>query len=139
MQRQLRRTDFESVPKCARAFDKEVFLESGGAQVKGVKSVVLVMLLLLLGWFVWPTPYIYQSWVGGLLVRIHRLSGGVDVLRGDGWQAMEPVPVVSTAAPTPAASDSPDCLGTPVPGEPGEFTIDPRCLDKAPEKPASQR
>lgn len=45
-------------------------------------------LLLLLGWFVWPTPYRYDVLKRGdnsLPVRINRLTGNAEVLSSQGW------------------------------------------------------
>jgi hypothetical protein len=46
------------------------------------------------GVFVWPTPFRYEHWHGGNLVRINRFTQSVDVLRdawirldGTGWRS----------------------------------------------------
>jgi len=125
-----------------------------------VLAALLALPLALFSWFFWPTPYAYRT-VEHTVVRIHRFTDRVDILRNTGWQAMKPTPAEApaptakyapgfhsdislacapiTALPPGFTLDPPDCLGTPVPGEPGEYTIDPRCLDKAPEKPVSPK
>ena len=47
--------------------------------------VLLPVLILLFGWFVWPTPYAYTK-DGEDLYRVNRFSGVKEISGGDGWQ-----------------------------------------------------
>ncbi len=47
--------------------------------------VVFVVLLLLVGWFGWPTPYEHYR-VGDYVLRVHRISGEVERLTLGGWE-----------------------------------------------------
>jgi hypothetical protein len=58
--------------------------------------IVGLSLLTAWGWFVWPTPYRYVTsahvYTAPATVRIHRITGDVDVLSLSGWKRLEPGP-----------------------------------------------
>jgi len=49
----------------------------------------IAVLALAFAYLVWPTPWRYEHHAG-LLVRIDRLRGNTDVLRGQGWERWQP-------------------------------------------------
>lgn len=59
---------------------------------RGLKLAALALLLALLGWFVWPTPYRYLRFErsrSGALLRENRFTGRLEVLvPGVGWTYM---------------------------------------------------
>lgn len=56
---------------------------------KTIIAAMLFSLILLFGYFVWPTPYRYDHW-GEVLVRIDRRHGTAERLTAYGWRRMEP-------------------------------------------------
>jgi len=49
---------------------------------------LLIVLLLATAVFVWFTPYRYERWQSGGLVRINRITGDTDILLRTGWRPM---------------------------------------------------
>jgi len=59
----------------------------------------LLIVVVLFAWLAWPTPYIFTKITSGdmtYLLRIHRVSGNVDILRAYGWQQMKPTSAPGT-------------------------------------------
>ncbi len=50
---------------------------------------VLLVIVLILGFFLWLTPYQYHRGISGYLVRTHRLSGKAELLTFNGWRPMQ--------------------------------------------------
>lgn len=98
---------------------------------------LFVFPLMLFGWFFWPTPYAYRT-AEHSIIRIHRFTDQVDILRNTGWQAMKPAPAVHAAVPPPVASDSSDTL-PPCQNSDGSMVVDPRELSRLPGKAAGQK
>lgn len=91
--------------------------------------------LALFSWFFWPTPYAYRM-VEHTVVRIHRFTDRVDILRNTGWQAMKPTPPEAPAtkyAPGFHHDTLPPCGDSD-----GSIIIDPRELGKA-ANPAARK
>jgi len=55
---------------------------------KGIIIIALIILMLFAA-FVWPTMYRYDKFPSKL-VRTNRITGGSEMLWGDGWFKMEP-------------------------------------------------
>jgi hypothetical protein len=51
---------------------------------------LIALLALAFAYLVWPSPYRYTSLGGQYPVRVNRLTGRAEMLRGDGWQPMQP-------------------------------------------------
>ncbi len=66
-----------------------------------VAATSVVIIAALLTWLVWPTPYFYRTLTSSdsqmWLLRVHRVSGNVDILRGEGWSPMRPPPLAPKA------------------------------------------
>lgn len=73
---------------------------------------LLLMVVLLQGFYLWFDPYIYRSWVNGQLVRISRFTGEAERLSSRGWESLEAKPV---KAPT-VRELRPDEAVEPIPG-----------------------
>lgn len=67
-------------------------------QVTKVQYAGLLVVILLFGWFGWPTPYTSRT-AGNSTIRIHRLTGCMDQAGPDGWQRL---PNSSDTCMTPA-------------------------------------
>jgi len=48
----------------------------------------LIGVVLVLIFYTWISPYHYERWVGGQLVRVNRFTGSTERLTVTGWQPM---------------------------------------------------
>ena len=49
---------------------------------------IMATIILILGLFLWLTPYQYKKMGPYIIVRIHRLTGEADRLLSNGWRPM---------------------------------------------------
>jgi hypothetical protein len=83
-------------------------------------QLLLALLLALLGYYVWPTPYRFYSANGRLAgimgYRENRLTGSLDVLTKEGWMPMTGAdttqPMTNAAPAAHARLDSANLLTT---------------------------
>lgn len=97
-------------------------------QQRLIVKIVIVLAALLFAYAVWPSPYHYTHAGSEQLIRIHRLTGSADILRGDGWERMAPRPSASQSRLRSGVDDDPDdwfTVSRPRPASPRYSDIPP--------------